>query len=177
MKNYIITEGSFDKKFLEKVLPPYILTNTRLIESMSDSSAVSLARSIFLNGNSKVLLALDANTTDENEIKQKESYVRNNFNLISSDSEYKVSYFIPEIESLLFVDKNFIERLFMIQMNEFEFELSKSNPKSSLKKLSKNEDYRKIIDNCLNDLPEDIIRKIQKTQVIDEMIKYVSNIM
>ncbi len=176
MKNYIITEGSFDKKFLEKILPQNVLSNTKLVEGMGYSSAISLAKSIFLNGNARVLLVLDSDTTDENEIKEKGNYIKNTFNLISSDSEYKLFYLVPEIEALFFVDKNFIEKTFAIQMNEREFELSKSNPKSSLKKLSKNVDYYKTIDNCLNILSNDIIQKMQKTPVIDEMIKYAANL-
>jgi len=174
MKNYIITENGFDKKIIEKILPKNILSHTKLIESGGYSSAVSLARSVFLNGDAKVLLLLDAGTTDEDEIEKKEDFIINYFNLISSDSEYKILYFIPGIEELFFIDKNFIEKTFMIQINEFEFEILKNDPKSSLKKISKNDDYRKIIFNNINNLSDETITKIQKTNIVDEIIKYSS---
>ena len=158
-----------------QILPQNILTTTKIVEGMGYSSAISLAKSIFINGNARVLLVLDSDTTDENEIKEKENYIKNTFNLISSDSDYKVLYLVPEIETLFFVDKSFIENIFTIQMNDREFELSKSNPKSSIKKLAKNMDYYKVVDNCLNNLPNDVIQKIQHAPVINEMIKYATN--
>lgn len=175
MKNFIITEGSFDKKVLEKILPYNILKTNMLVEGMGYSSAVSLAKSIFLNGNAKILLVLDADTTDEQQIKEKENYIKNTFNLISSDSEYKLLYVVPEIESLFFVDKDFIEKTFKIQMNETEFELSKLNPKSSLKKMTKEADYTQTINFWLNTLPSDIIKKMQEIPVVDEMIRYAAD--
>jgi hypothetical protein len=172
MRNLIITEGSFDTQLLEKILPESTLSNVKIVAGMGYSSAVSLAKSYYANGGAKILIVLDADTNNEEEIREKESLIDGLFSLIATDAEYKIVYFVPEIERLFFADKDFIESYFKRSFTPLELELMKQNPKVGLRNIAVESDYKSLSKNLLNSLPVSAIQKIQATPEIKKIIDF-----
>lgn len=144
MKKYIVVEGKFDKKVFEKLLPKKILKETNIIISEGYTSSISLAKSIYSNGNNKTIIVADSDSVDENEISEKYNFIKKSFEYIPSNSMYKIVLFTPEIEKLFFFDKSFVESFFKIKLSDYEIEAAKRDPRFFINRYSDNENNFRV---------------------------------
>lgn len=122
--NILITESKVDAQLLQKVLSKDLLANVQIIEGNGSSSALSLARSFGIKENKRILLILNINSFDTNIIEEKLNYVKS----FTSVSDIKIIEFLPELSSILFMDKTFIERIFDTKLSDLEWSLLQRDP-------------------------------------------------
>ena len=172
--SYLITEGNLDKFFLEKILPSNISDKVRIVSGDGMNSAISLARSRYIDGNNKILLLVDADTVDPIIVEDKREKIENMIYSLSGASKVKIVVFVPEIEKLLVTDKAFIESYFDKNLNDFEFDLIQNDPKFGLLKLTKDnsKSISQICTELLNQADETVIKKMQNHHQIQEIINY-----
>lgn len=171
---YLITEGKLDKIFLEKILPTKISENVKILSGSGETSAISLARSRFIDGQNKVLLLLDADTVDKEKVALKKYQTENMIFSLSGPSTAKVVLFVPEIEQLLVIDKPFIEHYFDKKLSDFEYDLIQNDPKFGLLKLSKDKSkpINQVCEEILEKADQNVIQKMQKQEQIQEIIDF-----
>jgi len=172
MKQVIVTEGKFDKALLEKVLPEEIIAKTKIDAGMGATSALSLARSYCINGANKILVVIDSDSNNERQIYEKKSFAESFLSFSPSNSEMKVVLFIPELESIFFADKSFIEKYFGKEITPTEFDLYKRDPEYALEKLSGGKLPKNIRLDLLNHIDSEIKGKIRNEPGVKEIIEY-----
>ncbi|MCS6625645.1 hypothetical protein N0B44_22280 [Roseibacterium beibuensis] len=69
MTNYLVIEGESDRRLLEQALPAKTKSRSRIIVGGGVSSAVSLAKTLALQGKLPVAVILDADTENEARIR------------------------------------------------------------------------------------------------------------
>lgn len=109
-KRLIITEGIFDKEFLEKVLPNEIIDDTRLIAGQGYSSSISKAKSISLHSKTQIFLIMDSDTSNEFEINEKKENILSVFRMLGKENQIYIFFFIPELEVVFLQDDYFREK-------------------------------------------------------------------
>jgi hypothetical protein len=171
---YIITSGKFETDLIQKVLPNDLLQNTKVVTGAGDTSALSLARSYYTEKKSKILLLVEAETFDDDKVAEKKKLYENMIYAVPGNSEIKIIVFVPEIESLLFIDKHFIENFFGKTLSDFEFDLAQRDPKFGMIRLKGDQKYssNQIAYDLLNQINQDVIGKIQKSNQIQEIINF-----
>jgi hypothetical protein len=172
MNQIIVTEGKFEKALLESILPIETMSKIKIEAGMGSSSALSLARSYYVNGDNRVLVALDSYTNNEQQIREKKSFTESFLNMYPSNSEMKVVVFIPELEALFFTDKHFIESYFGKNISPTEFELYKRDPEYALEQLSGGKPAKNIRLDILNKIDDSVRKKIIADPSIKEVINY-----
>jgi len=169
---YVITEGKFDKELLEKILPDSIKNKTNIVEGMGSSSSLSLARSYYAKGENKIVLVFDSDTFDERQINEKQNFAESALKMIPSNSEMKVVIFVPELDSLLFIDKKFIEQHFAKKLTAMEYEIFKRDPKFAYVKLG-GSNINKTRFSLLNKINEQIKSEMLKNSKINEIVEFL----
>ena len=109
-KRLIITEGSFDKEFLEKVLPDEIIEDTKLIAGQGYSSSISKAKSVSLHSKIPIFLVMDSDTNNEFEINEKKENILSIFRMLGKENQIYIFFFIPELEIVFLQDDYFREK-------------------------------------------------------------------
>ncbi len=168
-ENILITEGKFDNLLLQKVLSKNLLEKVKISEGMGQSSALSLARSFAAKGNNKILLVIDTDTFDENTIKEKFNYAESVLKMITSNSDVRIIQFVPEVDSLLFMDKTFIESFFDTKISDLEFSLYQRDPKFAYVQLSKGKSVKDVRQKILSEIDENVIKTIQSNSKIKDI--------
>ena len=133
MKNngtYIITEGALDAELIKKILPGEVLDKVKVIFSGGFSSVLSKARSMLIQKpNSQIFIILDADTTNEFEVQEKNEFIEDYMKIVARGNRFKLFLQVPEIESVFFEKKDLIERIIGKKLTDLEFEFAKEKPK------------------------------------------------
>lgn len=165
--DYIITEGMFDLKLLNKVVPKEFISKTQFISAGGYSSTLSLAKTLLSkteNANSNVFLVVDADTNETTRIKDKKNFI--NHYIGYRDHNFKLLLMVPEIETVLFESKNLFKKILNRELSDLEIELGKIAPRETLRKMNINNSIE-----ILEYLTQDEIKDISKHPVIKELIQ------
>src|SRR5258708_32327690 len=105
----IVTEGEQDRLLLQALLnieadDPDI----RVMAAGGWSSADSLARSFLVRGEDNVALVVDADTTDPDLVEERKRFLLRSLGSLSSSADWRIFVIAPEIEALLFRDRNVV---------------------------------------------------------------------
>lgn len=111
-KRILITEGEFDKDFLELVLPEKVLKESLIVVGQGYSSAISKAKSILLRRNIPVYLIMDSDTTDLYAINEKEERIKFIFSSLGKMDYLNIFFFVPELEVVFIQDKELNKKYF-----------------------------------------------------------------
>ncbi|MFK7798728.1 MAG: hypothetical protein AB8E82_14860 [Aureispira sp.] len=178
MQNILITEGNFDVTVMQRVLPASISTTTKVVNGGGSTSALSAARSRYVDGNYKIVLLIDADSSDPSTINEKQHLYENMiYSLGTPSSEAKVVLLTPEIEALFFESKEFIEKTFGRSLSDLEFEFLKKNPKAAIERLAQGtqelpKQYLPLGNFLLEQLDDVTIERIRQSKQIQEIIEY-----
>ena len=110
MNVYIVTEGADDEAILKAILsdPTKNQNNYRIVSAGGKSSAESYARSLLATGKGPVALVVDADTTEEWRSNELQRALDRSLSEVASGSDFKVIVIRPEIESLLFLNRELL---------------------------------------------------------------------
>jgi hypothetical protein len=137
MKRIIVTEGEYDKLLIAKVLRT--IRGVPSFETDSGggrSSAISMAQSYLAVTEARVALVVDANTTFEEEVKEKEAFLRGLLSYVSAPERFGVFQAVPSVEVCLFqIPKSKTERLVGRKISEEQWIRGRFEPKKVLLEL------------------------------------------
>ena len=145
----IITEGSFDASVLNKLLKDRKYNvGFNVLPASGYSSALSKVRTILSqNGDRKIILLLDADTTDPLKIAEKKDFVNSYIDAKANNENIKTVWAIPEFEIIFLTNEKFMKELTHAHIDKSLVEIGKNAPKKmleSISDLSKN-DYMSIL--------------------------------
>ena len=172
MRQIIVTEGKYDKKLLEKVLPDYITSKTIIDNGAGFSSALSLASSYYIRGDNKILVIIDSDTNDKEKLREKKDSSEKFLDRFSDSSKIKLVLSVPELEVLFFTDKGFIEKYFNAHLSDTEYELYKRDPKYAFEKLSNGKRFIDVRNELLENIDTELKNKMINEKPIQEIIEY-----
>jgi len=134
----IVTEGEFDAQILSKLFTKKYRNTVHIAPASGFSSALSKAKTILSSKDTSVLLMLDTDTTSENEILDKKSFVNSYLKYDNYKDRFEIIWAIPEFEIIFLNNKKFLQELTCSQVNEDLIEIGRFAPKKTLDKISKN---------------------------------------
>lgn len=169
-EQYFVVEGVFDRILLEKILPPEFVSKTKFIMGEEHNAAISKARSILVASERPVYILLNSDTTDPYLADEKKDYADQMLRQVSASDRFKILLSIPETEILLFHDKSVFESLFSIKVGEQQWNYAKSEPRRTLSELLNNSDVDHILDILNNRLTDDLLEKLRKNEIIQNII-------
>ncbi len=129
---YIVTEGQFDAVLLEKLIPKNMNRETTFVVRSGGSSALSLARTILAVKRVPVALVVDADTTSESAICERQDLLRSLLNQAAVRVRFEVFLAVPEIETVFFVDRPLLEHLVHQKISDIEWSIAEFQPKKVL---------------------------------------------
>src|SRR5579863_1035296 len=102
MDNVVITEGESDATFVKSLIGSGKADKTHYIPAGSWSSADSLARSYLTDPQTKVVVIVDADSSDPNLIEERKRFLQRSLGQIADKARWRVIVVAPEVERLLF---------------------------------------------------------------------------
>jgi len=123
-KLIIITEGVFDKRLLEIVLPEEIKSKSEIIPSMGFSSAVSKAKSFSVRLSNKILLVLDSDTTSPFGTEEKKEQLDLIFRNLGKEGQVQTFLFQPELEIVFLESKELLAKIKGQMRDSYEGQIS-----------------------------------------------------
>jgi hypothetical protein len=108
----LVTEDESDRRLLETLLDINKINRPiKIIAAGGWSSADSLARSILVHDEDDVALVVDADSTDPNLAEERQRFLQKSLDSMSYRSAWQVFVIVPQIEVLLFADRQVLEAL------------------------------------------------------------------
>lgn len=142
MKIYLVTEGSFDRDILEKVLSHrFDPRDLVFVVAGGKSNASSLARSLLARRHEPVALVLDADAVDDKVVGEQRSNYRISLGLAGDPWLWTVVLFQPTLEAAFFQDPEVTEALFRRRLEPHEQELAEVAPGKVLERLLREAGY------------------------------------
>jgi hypothetical protein len=133
----VITEGKSSEEILRSILR-IIAPNAESVFYTRDgfSSVLSTASSLVGQPDSKILMVVDADSSELNKKKEREDFVRL---FVGKDTnDFKLIVLSPEIEILFFGDKASLQEALNKEISPEVWALAQANPKKALQVLSGN---------------------------------------
>ena len=134
MSNVVITEGDLDKELTRSLFGD--TRDTSYIAAGGWSGVDSLARSWLTDPNSRVVIVVDADSINPADVAERRRFLDRSLGQIADSSRWRVLVVAPEIEGLLFHDKSILESLVQRRIDDTEFSLGQSAPRSTLERIS-----------------------------------------
>jgi 5S rRNA maturation endonuclease (ribonuclease M5) len=167
----IITEGEFDAKILQRLLKDKrFKIKYEVIPANGYSSALSKVKSLMTVGNKRIILLLDADTTEESELKHKEDFVNSYVNTNLNKDNFKAFWAVPEFEIIFLSNKKFITELTRKSVSSDVLEIGKTAPKRTLETISskKRDQYMSLLDK------KEVRDEFFKTGLVKEIADYLA---
>jgi hypothetical protein len=131
----IVVEGPRNKELISAVMEAALSEGARVILAGGRSHAVSVAGTRLTLHDEPVVLAIDADTTEERLIGEQRSNLHALLNRAASPSRWCVALFVPEMEGVLVHDDTVVQRLFGRPLDEVEQALRDVAPRKAIERL------------------------------------------
>jgi len=173
-KAYVITEGESDVAVLKKLLPAHLTKEVEIVSGQGDYGARSLAASILAARQRPVALVIDADTNDEQMIKERADFARWSLRQAAADVPFEVFVAVPSIESVFFQDQALIENFAHREFTDLEWRLVKLQPQE----LFANEPggKRQVIQRLLHNLNKESVKLLQEHPLIQALTDFLSSV-
>ena len=160
-KIFLIAEGDTDIAILRKLIPEQYAKGVKFVAGKGYSAATSLAGSLLYDKpDIRVVLVLDADTTDPNLIQERYDFLDWQLKRMSFNRSYDIILFVPMIEAL-FINHNIIE---------IEQPVS-YNPRNTIDKALKKQNIS--FNDFIQNLSKSDIDRLRKDQAVQTIIEAV----
>lgn len=171
---YIIVEGATDAAILKKLLPANLLKDVDIMVGGGAYGARSLAFSLLAKRQQPVALVLDADTNDEQLIRERMDFSRWSLQQGSVNTPFEVFIAKPTIEAVFFQDRSLLETVTQHKFTELEWKLAKLQPQEILA----NEPGGKLqaVQRLLDSLNNESIEILRQHPLIQSLTTFLSSI-
>lgn len=171
---YLVTEGKSDLLVLKKLLPKELVKHTVMTAGSGRYAAQALASSILAVKQRPVALVVDADTEDENTIREREGFSRDLLRRSTAGVPFEVFSAVPEIEAVFFHDKSVFEQIVGQKLQDREWAIARHQPKRSLAVVLG--DPPVDVKGILDGLTPEIIRVLQQHPLISGVSEFLSSV-
>jgi hypothetical protein len=132
----IVVEGRRDEELVRTVMAAVMSPGSiRIVLAGGRSHAVSMAGTMLTLREDPVVLAIDADATNERLVAEQRSNLQTLLNRAASPDRWCLALFVPELEIVLVHDDVVVQRLFGRSRDDVEQALSDVAPKKALDRL------------------------------------------
>lgn len=173
----IVVEGPKDEQLVTAVMAAVAAPGTYQVTLAGGRShAVSVAGTMLTLDEGPVILAVDADTTNERLLAEQRSDLRTLLNRAARPELWRVAFFVPELEITLVHDDAVVQRLFGRSLDEVEQALRDVAPKKVLDRLlgSSQLDWSAIIERIRNE-PE-LANLIAQAPGMREIVEFAQQV-
>ena len=170
MKTYVVIEGPQNRWLVENLLTDK--ADVTIVAEDSFYSTISTAVTVLINhrGEARVLLFLDADSLDGEVVEQKKDVVLKMLRRVSlSDDEFKIIFFQPSMEVVLFQDASILKELTGREPSDTQLRLGQYQPRQVLAELMGTEPLSS------QHIPPKVFEKIRLLPVFQEVETYLTN--
>jgi hypothetical protein len=170
MKTYVLIEGQPHRWLIENLLTEN--TDLTFIAEDGFSTLLSIAVTVLINhrGEARVLLLLDADSLDSEIMEQKKEVALSMLRRVSlSDDEFKIIFFQPSMEVVLFQDASILKELTGREPSDTQLRLGQYQPRQVLRELMGTESLSG------QHIPQRVFEKLRQLPVFQEVESYLTN--
>ncbi len=171
---YLITEDKPDVEIIKKLLPKSIVRSIEVVAVGAGSDhVVGWANTLLMTKQLPVAAVIKTHTLNETMIQERIDLLRY-LVVRPADIRFEIFPAVPEIETVFFQDRRFIERLANRSFTEMEWKFAKLHPKEALTYLLGNSVplNKKILDK----LTDENIRVLQTHPLIVKLSDFLSSV-
>jgi hypothetical protein len=117
------------------VLSADLLDGVEIVAAGSLSSVISLARTLLVRRHTPVAIVIDADTADEEAIREKRQSTDEIVRMVAGDIPVAVIVAVPDLETVLFYDASVLKRLFNQAISQEILTLARVSSREALKEL------------------------------------------
>lgn len=167
----VVTEGITDVALLRTILGVDASnTDTIFVPAGGWSAADSLARSILVRNEGDVALVVDADTIDANGVEERRQFLHHSLCSIVSTCRFGIFVIVPEIESLLFQNRNIVEKISEHKITDEDFVRGQYEPKRMLKALLNGQAGPQMLESRFMQVDLSPLRELPVIQAIQEFL-------
>jgi len=166
IQKYLIAETDIGMFLLTKLLPKEISSRIRFIKGNGYSAAVSKARSVLASSSLPVFLVLDSGTVNRIRVEEKKEYVFEMLRQMASPDRFDIFVFVPEIEVILFENKEICKKIFGRDHN-----CQKIAPGQTLRELTGTDDINLIQKFLETRMTADVTACLRNNRTVQELIE------
>jgi predicted ATP-dependent endonuclease of OLD family len=177
MTYHIVVEGPSDVVLLRELLRPDFdpeKHNIRIVEGGGWSGADSLARTILVVRKEPVVLVVDADTTVPERIREHQQFLDGSLGQVGARTPWRVFLAVPEIEALLFTDRQTLENLVGKRVSQEQFIRGQYEPRKVLDKLLSGQSYAQVFEQRL---PQMDLSAVREQPLIRELKEFLAGVM
>jgi hypothetical protein len=171
---YLVTESKSDAEILKALLPKSIVRFSELVAKSGSYSALSSAATLLAVQHLPVALVINTNMLNELLVQEKVNALRELLRQSAAGVRYEIFPAVPEIETVFFQDRHFIESLADKTFTDMEWQFAKRSPKEALIYLLGNS--LPLNKKILGKLDEATIRILQTHPLIIKLTDFLSSV-
>lgn len=167
---YLVAEGKTDLQILQRLLPG--AAEVTFVDGRGKYGAESLARSLAATRDLPVALVIDAGTSNEALIAQKQQDLTSLVGQVSLGAPFEIFQAVPSIETLLFVDRSLLEQLIHRELTDLEWQLGQRQPKELLERVV--EDAATFVQETIANLSEAQLKILSQHPLIQRLADFLA---
>jgi hypothetical protein len=170
---YVVTASQSVGDLLKQILPESVAADVYFVNGESPYGAESMADTILAVKHVPVVLVMNANTNNESMIREQAEELGYLLRQSAAGVPFKLAIAVPEVESVFFQDRQFVEELTQQKFTDLEWQLIQRHPKELLDTLPGGS--AAFVKAALSSLNENRLQLIQTHPLIQEIIQFLSN--
>lgn len=174
MTYHIVTEGPGEVALIRELLKPEFDPEQQPIRIVSGggwSGADSLARTILAVRNEPVVLIVDSDTNDPAQIQERRQFLEASLGQVGPRLLWRILLVVPEIEAILFQDKQTLEELVGKVVSDEQFLRGQYEPRKILKELTADPSRSKEF--LAKRLPQTDLSALRKLPLVRELKEFL----
>lgn len=173
----LVVEGPSDVTFMKAICLEIGLKNVRYFSGDGKISLVTLARNILVHEGGPVLVAMDADTCDEEQAEQARSLTRFIIQQLAPPRDFDVHVFIPELEISFFEAPGLLEKLLGKRIPAETMREGVAQPKATLKRLVPSNGKQFSMEHLLGMMDEKARASLLRAPQIDLLVRRIHDLL
>ncbi len=167
---YLVAEGKTDLQILQRLLPG--AADVTFVDGRGKYGAESLARSLAATRDLPVALVIDADTTSEALIAQRQQDLISLVDRVSLGAPFEVFQVVPSIETLFFADRSLLEQLINRELTDLEWQLGQRQPRVLLDSVTGNTVL--FVQDAIANLSESQLKTLRQHPLIQRLAAFLA---
>jgi signal transduction histidine kinase len=174
MKTYIVTEAPCGETILQRILNTVASKNDFSVGNGGGrSSAVTLAMTLLGTRQSPVALVVDADSSDDARIVEERVTLQSLLASAGAASRFRLVLAVPEIEILLFPDRDTASQIFGRHLTDVEWTQAQFQPRKMANQLLINNGKTRTIEQMIVRLSRRILQRLAEQPLIEELRQFI----
>jgi hypothetical protein len=172
---YIVTEGSFDEKLLQKLLPGDLRQAVGIVAAGGLSAVKSMARSLAIKRNVPILIVVDSDSLEPRAIADRRVDI-NEIVAYVSTQPVEVILAVPQMEAVLFHDRPLLTQWFGDRITQEDLIRAEFQPRQVLERLLAESPNGLTLAVMIEQLTDRQVESLRQATVIQEAMQFLRSV-